>query len=59
MSFVNINSKEIHCKLVYCGPSLGGKSTNLKCIYNKLKPDSEILSLAGNEERTFFLTVCQ
>ncbi len=54
MSFVNINTKEIHCKIVYCGPSLGGKTSNIKCVYNKFNHSSKLLSLAGNEERTFF-----
>ncbi|MGE0528481.1 MAG: gliding-motility protein MglA, partial [Bdellovibrionales bacterium] len=33
MSFINYNAKEIHCKNVYYGPSLGGKTTNLQCVY--------------------------
>lgn len=56
MSFINHNAKEIHCKIVYYGPSLGGKTTNLQWVYQKTSgPDkSELFSLPGDTERTLF-----
>src|SRR6476620_10649470 len=56
MSFINYNAKEIHCKIVYYGPSLGGKTTNLQWVYHKtVGPDkSELFSLPGDVERTLF-----
>lgn len=56
MSFINYNAKEIHCKIVYYGPSLGGKTTNLQWVYQKTAtPDkSELFSLPGDAERTLF-----
>ncbi len=56
MSFINYNAKEIHCKVVYYGPSLGGKTTNLQWIYQKtLSPDkSELQQLPTDVERTLF-----
>ena len=32
MSFINCSSREINCKLVYYGPGLCGKTTNLQFI---------------------------
>lgn len=56
MSFINYNAKEIHCKIVYYGPSLGGKTTNLQWVYQKTaSPEkSELNSLPGDVERTLF-----
>lgn len=56
MSFINYNAKEIHCKVVYYGPSLGGKTTNLQWIYQKtLSPDkSDLQQLPTDVERTLF-----
>lgn len=56
MSFINYNAKEIHCKIVYYGPSLGGKTTNLQWVYQKTSgPEkSELFSLPGDVERTLF-----
>lgn len=56
MSFINYNAKEIHCKIVYYGPSLGGKTTNLQWVYQKtVAPDkSDLFSLPGDVERTLF-----
>jgi signal recognition particle receptor subunit beta len=56
MSFINHNAKEIHCKIVYYGPSLGGKTTNLQWVYHKTQgPEkSELHSLPGDVERTLF-----
>lgn len=56
MSFINYNAKEIHCKIVYYGPSLSGKTTNLQWVYHKsLSPDkSELVELPTDVERTLF-----
>lgn len=56
MSFINPNAKEIHCKIVYYGPSLGGKTTNLQWVYQKTQnPEkSDLFSLPGDAERTLF-----
>ena len=56
MSFVDYNTKEINCKIVYYGPGLGGKTTNLQYIYKKTSGDSkgEMVSLDTENERTIF-----
>lgn len=56
MSFINYNAKEIHCKIVYYGPSLGGKTTNIQWIYQKTADDqkSKLISLDTQVERTLF-----
>src|ERR1044072_4761836 len=36
MSMINYASREINCKLVYYGPGLGGKTTNLEHVYGKV-----------------------
>ena len=40
MSLVNFAAREITCKIVYYGPGLGGKTTNLEHIYGKVKPET-------------------
>ena len=56
MSFVNYNSKEINCKIVYFGPSMSGKTTNLQYIYSQSHPDGKgkMISLQTDQERTLF-----
>ena len=56
MSFINYNAKEIHCKVVYYGPSLGGKTTNLQWVYQKTATDqkSKLIALNTDVERTLF-----
>ena len=56
MSFINYSSREINCKIVYYGPGLCGKTTNLQYIYNKTNPDAKgkMISLATETERTLF-----
>jgi signal recognition particle receptor subunit beta len=56
MSFFNHNAKEIHCKIVYYGPSLGGKTTNIQWVYNNTALDqkNKLVSLDTNPERTIF-----
>ena len=56
MSFINYSSREINCKIVYYGPGLCGKTTNLQFIYNRTNPDAKgkMISLATETERTLF-----
>ena len=56
MSLINYASREINCKLVYYGPGLGGKTTNLEYIYEKVAPTAKgkLISLATETERTLF-----
>jgi hypothetical protein len=56
MTFINYASKEINCKVVYYGPGLGGKTTNLQYIYNKTSPEAKgkMISLATEADRTLF-----
>jgi hypothetical protein len=56
MSFINYSSREINCKIVYYGPGLCGKTTNLQYIYNKTNPElkGKMISLATETERTLF-----
>ncbi len=56
MSMINYASREINCKIVYYGPGLGGKTTNLEYIYGKVNPETrgKMISLATANERTLF-----
>jgi len=56
MSFINYSSREINCKIVYYGPGLCGKTTNLQYIYKRTKPEAKgkMISLATETERTLF-----
>ena len=48
MTFINYASREINCKIVYYGPGLCGKTTNLQYIYERTNPDAKgkMISLA-------------
>ena len=56
MTFINYAAKEINCKVVYYGPGLGGKTTNLQHIYNRTAPQArgKMISLATETDRTLF-----
>ncbi len=56
MSFLNYSTREINFKIVYYGPGLSGKTTNIKTIYEKVKKDNKgkLVSLATETERTLF-----
>ncbi|MBI1910620.1 MAG: GTPase domain-containing protein [Deltaproteobacteria bacterium] len=56
MSFINYSSREINCKIVYYGPGLCGKTTNLQVIYRKTRPEAKgkMITLATETERTLF-----
>ena len=56
MSFINYASREINCKIVYYGPGLCGKTTNLQFIYEKTNPQNkgQLISLGTETDRTLF-----
>ena len=56
MSFINYSSREINCKIVYYGPGLCGKTTNLQYIYAKTNPEARgnMIALATETDRTLF-----
>ena len=56
MSFINYAAREINCKLVYYGPGLCGKTTNLQHIYARVDPSAKgkLISLSTETERTLF-----
>jgi mutual gliding-motility protein MglA len=56
VSFINYSSREINCKIVYYGPGLCGKTTNLQYIYanTNQNPNGKMTALATETERTLF-----
>lgn len=56
MSLINYSSREINCKVVYYGPGLGGKTTNIQYVYEKLAPETKgkLVTLATEMDRTLF-----
>ncbi|MGH9857797.1 MAG: GTP-binding protein [Acidobacteriota bacterium] len=56
MTFINYAAREINCKIVYYGPGLGGKTTNIQFIYDKTNPNAKgkLISLATETDRTLF-----
>ena len=56
MSTINFAAREINFKIVYYGPGMSGKTTNLKMIYERVPGESkgEMVSLATEDERTLF-----
>lgn len=56
MALINVAAREIHCKIVYYGPGLCGKTTNLKYIHSAVpgKAKGDLLSIATETERTLF-----
>ena len=56
MALINYGKREINAKIVYYGPGLCGKTTNIKYIHEKLRPDTrgKLLSLATETDRTLF-----
>lgn len=57
MALINVAAREIHCKVVYYGPGMGGKTSNLQHIHNRA-PDGtkkgKLLSIETETERTLF-----
>ncbi|MCP9494231.1 MAG: GTPase domain-containing protein [Pyrinomonadaceae bacterium MAG19_C2-C3] len=56
MTFINYASREINCKIVYYGPGLCGKTTNLQHIYDSTAAQTrgKLISLATETDRTLF-----
>ncbi len=56
MSTVNFAAREISFKIVYYGPGMSGKTTNLKLIHQHIPKErkGDLVSLATEEERTLF-----
>ncbi len=56
MATVSYSAKEIDCKIVYAGPGLSGKTTNVKHIHGQVDSDSrgKLISLAAGNDRTLF-----
>jgi signal recognition particle receptor subunit beta len=56
MTFINYAAREINCKIVYYGPGLCGKTTNIQFIYDKTGATAKgkLISLATESERTLF-----
>lgn len=56
MAVIDVVAKEIHCKIVYFGPALGGKTTNVKNIHGRIPEETrgELFVLPTEEERTLF-----
>ncbi len=56
MSFINYAAKEINCKVIYFGPGLSGKTTNVQYIYEQTQKESrsKLVTLSTENERTLF-----
>jgi hypothetical protein len=56
MATVSFSAREIDCKIVYCGPGLSGKTTNVQWIHKTIPQDArgKLISLAAGNERTLF-----
>jgi len=56
LTFINYVAREINCKIVYYGPGLGGKTTNLQHVYDITNAESrgKLITLATETERTLF-----
>lgn len=56
MAFINYSLREISVKIVYYGPGLGGKTTNIQFIHQKSDPGTrgKLISLATETERTLY-----
>jgi hypothetical protein len=59
--FVNWALQEVNLKIVYYGPGLSGKTTNLEHIYSKIDPSlrSDLITLKTREERTLYFDFLQ
>jgi signal recognition particle receptor subunit beta len=54
--FINRDLREVHFKIVYYGPALSGKTTNLQVIYARTDPDrrSDLVMLKTRKDRTMY-----
>ncbi|MGB1072104.1 MAG: GTP-binding protein, partial [Planctomycetota bacterium] len=53
---INFSLKEVNCKIVYYGPGLSGKTTNLEVVHQKAPQTSvgDLTSIATEGDRTLF-----
>ena len=56
MALINHRAREIHFKIVYVGPALSGKTTNLQMLHDRLPPErrGRLVSISTDHERTLF-----
>lgn len=56
MVSINYAFREVSCKIVYYGPGLSGKTTNLQYVHKKVPTQvrGELISLATDTDRTLF-----
>jgi signal recognition particle receptor subunit beta len=56
MAFLNATTREVHCKIVYYGPGLGGKTTNVEYVFSCLSPErrGDLISLKTAGDRTLY-----
>jgi len=56
MTLINYDSKNINCKIIYFGPSLSGKTSNLRCVSNRTPVEKQggLIMLADNADRTTY-----
>ncbi|MEK6742188.1 MAG: gliding-motility protein MglA, partial [Nitrospirota bacterium] len=56
MALVNHTTREINAKIVYYGPGLSGKTSNIHFIYHRISPSQrgKLISLATETDRTLF-----
>jgi signal recognition particle receptor subunit beta len=56
MAIINVGVREIHCKIVYYGPGMCGKTSNLQYIHSQVPREAkgDLLSTATETERTLF-----
>jgi signal recognition particle receptor subunit beta len=56
MAFIHVARREIHCKIVYYGPGLGGKTTNLQVLCRQVPRErrGELTCLTADGERTLY-----
>src|SRR5881296_1827533 len=56
MALINHRAREIHIKIVYYGPGLGGKTTNVKMLHERLPAGrrGRLVTIATEQERTLF-----
>jgi signal recognition particle receptor subunit beta len=59
--FINWQQRQLRLKIVYYGPAMSGKTTNLEQIHKKIDPNnrSELVSLKNEEDRTLYFDFMQ
>ncbi len=59
--FINRKTQELHLKIVYYGPALAGKTTNLQYIHARTNPSKrgQLVSIKTQEDRTLFFDFMQ